>query len=198
MNQAVYSALETLPTVTLPRYEWWAGNSKLYHHPRWVFTAAERWWQENEASTRHINKQAYTVFKEDSTFSFLDAARFKYFYKKFLVTDETLNPIDKMVSVGYAIINTAWAALAAKAGAEFALAMAKSAADNTFLGRAANFLTGLPSGATNGAKAPIPMVPSFIWGFSLSSAAALCWPTFYPCFLSAYGSSALPGMSCVP
>lgn len=153
VNQAVYSALETLPAVTPPRYEWWAGNSKLYHHPKWVFAAAERWWEENEASTRHINKQAYAAFKEDSAFTFLDAARFKKFYKKFLVTDETLNPIDKMVSVGHAIINTAWAALAAKAGAEFALAMAKSAADNTFLGRAANFLTGLPSGATNGAKA---------------------------------------------
>ena len=70
-----------------------------------------------------------------------------------------------MVSVEHAIINAAWAALAAKAGAEFALAMAKSAADNTFLGRTANFLTGLPSGATNGAKV---IVNTFLSGAFLS------------------------------
>jgi conjugal transfer/type IV secretion protein DotA/TraY len=101
----------------------------------------------------------------------VDAARAKWAYEKTLVNDETLNPMDKMVSIGHTIINTAWGALAAKGAMDATIKLSQSVAEKSIFGRVANFFTGLPSGLTESAGAFAAVyTPIFYLGiFSLLS-----------------------------
>lgn len=163
LNEVVYSALDTLSTVTPPRYDWWAGTARVWERHKWVFALAEKWWQEQQAGITEVKDEAFTAFKEDSIFSFFDFARIKWFYDMTLVSDRTLNPIDKMVSLGHAIINTAWAALAAKASADVVTASIEGFAEKSIWGKAANFFTGVPAILTKSTGAFMAAYVPLFW-----------------------------------
>ena len=151
-NQTVWDAVGSLPMTTAPRYDWWNGGS--YDAHRAAFVAADQWWDAKVARmAASTNRDAYNgALAPDrglSEFmSVFDLARIKNFYDWFLMDEHSNNPISEMVGLGYNLVDSFWAAVAAFGLISAGSAAAQNWSSSTVEGIVANFAVGGTASAT--------------------------------------------------
>lgn len=151
-NQTVWDAVGSLPMTSAPRYDWWNGGS--YDAHRAAFIAADQWWDARVARmAASTNRDAYNgALAPDrglSEFmSVFDLARIKNFYDWFLMDEHSNNPISEMVGLGYNLVDSFWAAVAAFGLISAGSAAAQNWSSATVEGIVANFAVGGTASAT--------------------------------------------------
>jgi conjugal transfer/type IV secretion protein DotA/TraY len=170
-NQVLIEAVNNVPEVSAPRYDWWSGE--VYQTERAAMQAAAQWWAETYAQKATTDWDAYNATANTNSAykltSIFDVARYKYIYDTFLLSGSE-NPLSEMTSLGHTIIDAVWISAVSYSTLR-AAAAATDGAKTTIIGKIVNKVAPVSAVAKGVGEFLAAMAPIFwVLVFSLLGA----------------------------